>query len=191
MSPAASGIGALALLARKPKPEPSTRMWYETRCCASGSSSFAKTPAAGSSSTQGAVASTRKKSAPVSRTLRSTSDSRSPSMPDARACDPDGGSWPRPTPPSYIAGMATTTHASQDGGGGWQLEPDSAEAYERYLVPALMAAGAQRLLELASLSAGERVLDVGCGTGIVARSASAVVGVKGRVVGIDLNEGML
>jgi len=86
--------------------------------------------------------------------------------------------------------MATTPARGQDKG-GWQLEPDSAEAYERYLVPALMAAGARRLIELASLRPGDRVLDVGCGTGIVARSAASRVGEKGRVVGVDLNEGML
>ena len=85
----------------------------------------------------------------------------------------------------------TTTSATHESKGGWQLESDSAEAYERYLVPALMAAGAQRLLELASPRPGDRVLDVGCGTGIVARTAALAVGAQGRVVGIDLNEGML
>ncbi len=80
----------------------------------------------------------------------------------------------------------TSPHAD-----GWQLETDSAEAYERYLVPALMAAGAQRLVEVGAPRDGERVLDVGCGTGIVARRAALAVGKRGAVAAIDLNEGML
>jgi SAM-dependent methyltransferase len=74
---------------------------------------------------------------------------------------------------------------------GWQLEPNSAEAYERYLVPAMMARWADRLVDLAAPSSGARVLDVGCGTGIVARRAAVRVGSGGRVVGLDLNDGML
>jgi SAM-dependent methyltransferase len=75
--------------------------------------------------------------------------------------------------------------------GGWQLAEDSAEAYERCLVPALFTAMAERLLDVARVRPGERVLDVGCGTGIVARRAAPRVGAGGRVVGLDLNEGML
>jgi ubiquinone/menaquinone biosynthesis C-methylase UbiE len=75
--------------------------------------------------------------------------------------------------------------------GGWQLEEDSADAYERYLVPAIFASMAERLVELADVNAGERVLDVACGTGIVARAAARRVGSSGQVVGIDVNEGML
>ena len=74
---------------------------------------------------------------------------------------------------------------------GWQLEADSAEAYEAYLVPALMARWADALLDRALPRTGERVLDAGCGTGIVARRAVARVGPQGTVAGLDLNPGML
>jgi ubiquinone/menaquinone biosynthesis C-methylase UbiE len=74
---------------------------------------------------------------------------------------------------------------------GWQLAEDSADAYERYLVPAIFVEMAERLLDLAGIGKGERVLDVGCGTGIVARRAAARVGGGGHLAGLDLNEGML
>ena len=74
---------------------------------------------------------------------------------------------------------------------GWQLETDSAAAYERYLVPAIFASSAERLVERVALEPDERVLDVGCGTGIVARTAVGRVGTGGYVAGVDLNEGML
>jgi SAM-dependent methyltransferase len=74
---------------------------------------------------------------------------------------------------------------------GWQLAEDSAEAYESYLVPAIFVEMAERLLDLAEVGGGERVLDVGCGTGIVARRAAARVGAAGHLAGLDLNEGML
>lgn len=74
---------------------------------------------------------------------------------------------------------------------GWQVQQSSAEAYERYLVPAMMTHWADRLVDAADPKAGERVLDVGCGTGIVARRAAPRVGARGRVVGLDLNDGML
>ena len=73
----------------------------------------------------------------------------------------------------------------------WQLEKSNAEAYERYLVPLLFAPGAHFLIELAALGARERVLDVACGTGIVARTAASRVGASGKVAGLDKNESML
>jgi ubiquinone/menaquinone biosynthesis C-methylase UbiE len=76
-------------------------------------------------------------------------------------------------------------------GEGWQLEESSAEAYERYLVPLLFAPGAEYLIELAAPGPAEKVLDVACGTGIVARRAAPRVGSGGKVVGLDTNEGML
>jgi ubiquinone/menaquinone biosynthesis C-methylase UbiE len=73
---------------------------------------------------------------------------------------------------------------------GWQLEGDSADAYERYLASAFRP-WAKELIALAELREGERVLDVACGTGIVARHAAPTVGAAGKVVGLDLNEDML
>ena len=50
---------------------------------------------------------------------------------------------------------------------------------------------AARLVERAALAPGECVLDVGSGTGVVTFKAAAAVGPGGRVVGIDLSDGML
>ncbi|MGQ4659492.1 methyltransferase domain-containing protein [Lysobacter sp. F6437] len=63
--------------------------------------------------------------------------------------------------------------------------------YERYFVPAIGAPLATDLVRLAALQPGERVLDVACGTGVVARLASPQVGVSGRITGLDVNPGML
>jgi ubiquinone/menaquinone biosynthesis C-methylase UbiE len=68
---------------------------------------------------------------------------------------------------------------------------NAAENYERYFVPAIGAPLAADLVELAALRPGERVLDVACGTGVVARHAVERVGAGGTVVGVDINPGML
>lgn len=65
------------------------------------------------------------------------------------------------------------------------------EIYERYLVPSVFGPWAADLVKLAAPKPGERVLDVACGTGIVARLAAQHVAATGRVVGLDLNPGML
>ena len=74
--------------------------------------------------------------------------------------------------------------------GQWQLRGGAPELYERYLVPAITALWATDLIERAAPRPGERVLDLACGTGIVARLAEARMG-AGRIVGIDINSGML
>jgi ubiquinone/menaquinone biosynthesis C-methylase UbiE len=66
-----------------------------------------------------------------------------------------------------------------------------AEAYERYMVPAIFGPWAGDLLDTAALRPGERVLDVACGTGVIARAAAPRVGPAGAVVGLDLNPPML
>lgn len=68
---------------------------------------------------------------------------------------------------------------------------DSAENYERYFVPAIGDPIARRLVATARPAPGERVLDVACGTGIVARLAAEAVGPQGTVAGLDANPGML
>jgi ubiquinone/menaquinone biosynthesis C-methylase UbiE len=65
------------------------------------------------------------------------------------------------------------------------------ENYERYFVPAIGAPLANDLIKIAALRPGERVLDVACGTGVVARLASQPVGAAGTVAGLDINPGML
>jgi ubiquinone/menaquinone biosynthesis C-methylase UbiE len=65
------------------------------------------------------------------------------------------------------------------------------ENYERYFVPAIGAPLATDLIDIAALRAGERVLDVACGTGIVTRLAAVKVGASGTVAGLDINPGML
>jgi ubiquinone/menaquinone biosynthesis C-methylase UbiE len=65
------------------------------------------------------------------------------------------------------------------------------ENYERYFVPSIGAPLANDLIDAASLRPGEAVLDVACGTGIVARIAAQRVGPTGSVAGLDMNAGML
>jgi ubiquinone/menaquinone biosynthesis C-methylase UbiE len=65
------------------------------------------------------------------------------------------------------------------------------ENYERFFVPVIAAPLATNLIDIAQLRRGERVLDVACGTGVVAQLTAERVGDTGTVAGIDLNPGML
>jgi ubiquinone/menaquinone biosynthesis C-methylase UbiE len=73
----------------------------------------------------------------------------------------------------------------------WQLTKKAAELYEHCPARYILGPWALPLVETARVSAGERVLDVACGTGVVARAAAERVGRNGRVVGVDLNPGMI
>ncbi len=66
-----------------------------------------------------------------------------------------------------------------------------AESYERYFVPAIAMPFSRDLLEAAGLEAGESVVDVACGTGIIARLAAERVGPRGSVAGLDVDPDMV
>jgi len=71
--------------------------------------------------------------------------------------------------------------------GGPSLDDDSealARDYERISVGRQFQSG-KRLVQALGLGSGERVLDVGCGTGLLAEHIAGLVGPAGRVLGID------
>ena len=70
---------------------------------------------------------------------------------------------------------------------GWDL---AAVDYDS-LWQAQLAAAHTALLALASPAAGERVLDIACGTGLVSFAAARAVGPSGHVLGVDLSERMI
>lgn len=72
-----------------------------------------------------------------------------------------------------------------------QLATAAAKIYERFFVPALFADWPEHVLAEADVRPGHRVLDVACGTGVLARAAKRAVGRDGAVVGLDVNGGML
>jgi ubiquinone/menaquinone biosynthesis C-methylase UbiE len=72
-----------------------------------------------------------------------------------------------------------------------QDQIDAANAYEALFVPALFGEWAPRVADAAQIQPGQRVLDVGCGTGILAREIISRIGSVGRVVGIDPSPGMV
>ena len=68
---------------------------------------------------------------------------------------------------------------------------EAARAYEGLHVEALFRQWANPVLDAAGVTIGNRVLDIACGTGVVAREALVRVGPTGSVSGVDIDRGML
>lgn len=66
-----------------------------------------------------------------------------------------------------------------------------AEIYDEFFVPALFRQWGDIVAEAAGINPGQRVLDVACGTGVLACAAAKHAGLDGSVVGLDSNEEML
>lgn len=73
----------------------------------------------------------------------------------------------------------------------FQLGSNAAAVYEDQKVPAIFGPLAEATLDVVSLNSHDVILDVACGTGIVARTARRRLGPSPRIVGVDLNEGMI
>lgn len=73
----------------------------------------------------------------------------------------------------------------------WHMAREAAELYERIAARYILGPWAPSLVDAVQLAQGERVLDLACGTGVVARTAAQRVGRQGSVTGIDLNPGMI
>lgn len=76
-----------------------------------------------------------------------------------------------------------------------RLPSDAAQSLARFInaraeIPDQSAAHAA-LVEALAPQPGERLLDFGCGTGVIAQRLAPLVGAKGAVVGVDVSRAML
>lgn len=72
-----------------------------------------------------------------------------------------------------------------------QVTSNAAEIYEEFFIPALFSHWAHKVADSAQIVQGQRIFDVACGTGILARTIAERVGTADTVVGLDINDGML
>jgi SAM-dependent methyltransferase len=73
----------------------------------------------------------------------------------------------------------------------WQAQIAAAQAYEDLFVPALFSQWGEVIRVAAAVAPGKRVLDVACGTGILARRLATLLASPQSIVGLDLAPGML
>ena len=84
-----------------------------------------------------------------------------------------------------------TTYEKYAWGTAEEAARHTGENYERYLAPSIGVPSARPVIEAAALQEGERLLDLGCGTGVAARLAAEQVAPTGTVMGVDPHPGML
>jgi SAM-dependent methyltransferase len=72
-----------------------------------------------------------------------------------------------------------------------QVSQDAAKIYESVYLPALFHEWCPLAIRAANVKAGDSVVDVACGTGVLAIAISEHVGPEGRTIGVDINEEML
>ena len=68
---------------------------------------------------------------------------------------------------------------------------EAARAYEILFVPALFGQWVTTVADASHIQAGQRALDVACGTGVLTREVATRIGKDGYVAGLDPNPGML
>lgn len=95
---------------------------------------------------------------------------------------------------SYGRHMNPTTDTprlTDDSSEAFAVSEAVARMYEAKFVPAVFAVWVPVLLDTVGAGPGDAVLDVACGTGIVARHAAERVAPDGSVTAVDLNPAML
>ena len=69
--------------------------------------------------------------------------------------------------------------------------PAPAQLYQQFYVPAIFEPLSRLLVDFAPPAVGATVLDVACGTGVVARRVAERIGNRGRVLAVDISADML
>lgn len=72
-----------------------------------------------------------------------------------------------------------------------RVDTTAAEAYESALVPGVFGPWAQDVVAGSGITQGSTVLDLACGTGVATRYAAGLCLPNGRVIGIDIDSGMV